>query len=427
MSTTKPFLGWLVIVGMLMGFSPLWADNWPRFRGPNGTGIAADPNIPLRWSEGNGLLWKVAIPGIGHSSPVVWENNVFLQTAAEDGSSRTLLCLNASDGQLRWSRSVPAQKAHTHVKSSLASSTPATDGRRVCTMIWDGQRISLHMFDMDGNPLWKRDLGIWSSQHGAGASPILYADKVILNNDMDKDHNNVPGRTVLVALDANTGKPVWEVERLTHRACYSTPFILERPDAPPQLIVASTQGISGYDPHTGTEQWRWNWKFDGMKLRTVASPIAGGDLIFATSGDGGGARHAVAVRIGGRGDVTASHLAWENKRLLPYVPGMLYWNDHLYFVNDRGLAACVVAKTGEVVWSERMAGSFTASPVLIDGKVYAPADDGTVCVFKASPQFELLAKNPLGESVTASPAVANGRLFIRGSKHLFCIGHRSTR
>jgi outer membrane protein assembly factor BamB len=262
--------------------------------------------------------------------------------------------------------------------------------------------------------LWKRDLGPYTSQHGAGHSPVVYDGRVFFPYDMD-------GAATLLALDGKTGKNLWQVPRTPYRACYSSPFMLDR-NGKPELIVASTAGVSGYNPQTGGENWSFTWTFAGMPLRTVASPIAGLGMIFATSGDGGGARHAIGLKASGKGDVSKTNLVWENKRTLPYVPAMLVWGDHLYFVNDRGLAGCFVARTGEEVWTERLGDSFSASPILINGNIYAPNELGQVYVFPASTTFKLLAKNNLGEGVRASPAVADNKLYIRGKQHLFCIG-----
>lgn len=394
---------------------PAAADNWPRFRGPNGTGVADDKDIPIQFGAKKGVLWSVPIPGVGNSSPVVWGDRLFLQSASSDGSERLLLCLNATSGKILWQASAAGARAHTHQKNTLASSTPATDGERVYAVFWNGEELSLSAYDFQGKELWKRELGGFTSQHGAGASPVVYDDMVYLANDQD-------GSAVMLAFDAKTGNPVWKATRKAYRACYSTPFLLEKPGDKLQLIVASTGGITGYNPRTGDEIWNWSWKFDGMALRIVASPIAGDGLIFANCGDGKGYRHAAAIKAGGKGDVTSTNLVWENKRALPYVPSMLLKGEHLYYVTDKGMAGCVVARTGETVWSERLGGEITASPVLINGKIYATNEAGTVYVFAAEPTFRLLAKNVLGEGVMATPAVANNRLFIRGQSNLFCIG-----
>jgi outer membrane protein assembly factor BamB len=403
----------------LAAVSALSAANWPRFRGPNGTGVADDKDIPVRWTEKD-ILWKVEVPP-GHSSPVVWGTKLFLEAAAVDGKTRWLLCLDVATGKTLWQQAVPGSPApkgqFNTALNTLASSTPATDGKRVVAVFWDGKEVALFAYDLDGKLLWHRDLGAFKSQHGAGTSPILYHDVVYLANDQD-------GSSVLVALDARDGKDVWKAERKAFRTCYSTPFIHEKKDGSAELIVASTAGITGYEPRTGAENWHFNWSFSGMALRTVSSPIEADGMVFATSGDGSGARHAVAVKLGGKGDVTRTHFAWENRSEMPYVPCLLAHQGYLFSLQDNKvpIAQCHVARTGELVWSERLSGKFSASPVLIDGKVYAINERGDVYVFEAAPKFKLLAKNALDEGVMASPAVADGRLFIRGKEHLFCIG-----
>lgn len=389
------------------------AENWARFRGPNGAGIAADKDIPVQWDKTN-ILWKTPIPGMGNSSPVVWEDRIFLHSAKPDGSERLLICLN-TDGKILWTKSVAGSLARTHLRNTMASSTPATDGERVYVLFWDGNNQTIHAYDFQGELMWSQPLGPYKSQHGAGHSPIVVKGLVILNNDQDGDAK-------LLALDATTGKPVWEAARTPFRACYSTPFLRQRADGSEELIVTTTAGITAYDPKNGAEHWSWTWAFDGMPLRTVGSAIAHNGAIYAISGDGSGARHMVAVKAGDKGDVTQTNLMWENKRTLPYVPSLLAKGDHIYFTNDRGIAGCCDAKTGEIVWSERLGGGFTASPVMIDGNIYAISEDGNVFVFPAEPEFKQLARNQLGEGVMASPAVSNNRLYIRGKEHLFCIG-----
>jgi outer membrane protein assembly factor BamB len=267
---------------------------------------------------------------------------------------------------------------------------------------------------MSGNPVWNRDLGTFSSQHGAGASPIVYGDKVFLAYDQDPS-------SVLLALRSGTGEVLWQTSRQAFVACYSSPFILETPGDKAQLIVASTAGISGYDPEAGRILWNWPWVFHGKPLRTVASPVFADGFVFANSGDGGGDRHTVAIQLSGKGASTQARLVWESTRTFPYVPTMLTWEGHLYWVSDLGIAACHELRTGKNIWTERLGGNFTASPVLIGGKIYAVNEDGDTFVFAASPAFKLLAKNSIGELVRATPAAANNRLFIRGQNHLFCI------
>jgi outer membrane protein assembly factor BamB len=402
---------WTIL--LLGGAGEAIAGNWPRFRGPNGTGVATDKDVPLHWTADKGVLWKTALPGAGNSSPVIWGDRLFVQSA--DENDRLLLCLDVAGGKILWSRSLPGGVTRKHPKNTFASSTPATDGERVYAVFWDGRDMLIAAYDFKGELVWKRNLGAFKSQHGVGVSPVVYQDRVFLTNEQD-------GSSVLLALDARTGKDVWQMKRRAFRACYSTPFLLEPSSERPELIVVSTAGITSYNPRSGEEYWHWTWHFPGMPLRTVASAVAGHGMIFASSGDGSGERNMVAVRTGGKGDVTKTHLVWQRRRDFPYVPSMLVAGDHLYWINDRGIASCREARTGKTVWDRRLQGPVTASPLLIDGKIYAVTERGDVYVFAAATSFKLLAKNSVGEPVLATPAVADNRLFIRGENHLFCIG-----
>jgi outer membrane protein assembly factor BamB len=411
---------WRFLLALSLVFSALGladAGDWPRFRGPNGTGIVADKDVPVKWTDDN-ILWKTQLPGIGHSSPIVHGGRVFVQSASKDGKQRWLLCLDAVKGDILWKTPAEGNRARKHNLNSFASSTPATDGQRVYAAFWDGTNIHLGAFDIkDGKPIWQKDLGSFVSQHGFGHSPMVVDGKVILANDQD-------GSAHLLAFDAKSGDKLWETERKAFRTCYSTPLVHVKPNGDKELIVASTAGITGYNPADGKANWWYNWKFRGMALRTVGSPIVAGNLAIATSGDGRGDRDVIAVKLGGKGEVSADHLAWQNRKPypFPYVPCLLAHGDYLYSVHDKGVASCHVAATGEEVWKERLDTGFTASPILVAGKVYAVANNGTVYVFAAEPKFKKLAENALGESVSSTPAVADNRLYVRGDKHLFCIG-----
>jgi outer membrane protein assembly factor BamB len=404
----------VVLAGVLSAGSLARAGDWERFRGPAGSGIAADAQVPVSWQDGNGILWKAAIPGIGHSSPIVSRGRIFLQSASADGTQRWLICLDAATGKQLWKKDAPGSRAQTHPRNTLASSTPAADGKRVYAVYWDGEDILLSAYDYKGNAQWKCELGGFRSQHGAGLSPIVDDGHVFINNDQD-------GSAHLLAFDATSSRILWRVERKAFRACYSTPFIRQHAGHK-ELVVASTAGITGYDPATGKQKWDYTWSFERRPLRTVASPILTGDIVVASSGDGAGDRHTIAVRLAPQGDEIHPTLLWEKTRDVPYVPCFLAHEGHLYGVTDQGLAICLDAATGETGWNERLRGQFTASPVLIQDRVYAPAEDGKVYVFAAATTFKLLAANRLGEPVMASPAVADNRLFIRGKQHLFCIG-----
>lgn len=416
---------WLAFVILLPACGLAGAGDWPRFRGPNGAGIAADKDVPVEWTEEN-ILWKTPIPGIGHSSPTVCKGRVFLQSASDNGGERWLLGLDAGTGEILWKARSPGARVKKHSLNSFASSTPATDGERVYAAFWDGKAVHLGAYDFkDGKPIWEKGLGSFTSQHGFGHSPMLVDGKVILANDQD-------GASHLLAFDAKSGDKVWQTERTPYRACYSTPFVYVKPDRihRKELIVASTAGITGYNPADGKANWWYTWKFARMPLRTVSSPIVAGNLVIATSGDGAGDRDVIAVKLGGKGDVTNINLVWKNRerKYFPYVPCFLALGNHLYSVSDTGFAACHVAETGEEVWRERLCREvegFLASPILVDGKVYAVAKNGMVYVFEAAPKFKLLARNRIGEAVSSTPAVADNRLFLRDATHLFCIGKRA--
>jgi outer membrane protein assembly factor BamB len=411
----------LLVLLSICGFAS--AGDWPRFRGPNGAGTASDKDVPVKWT-GENVLWKTAIPGVGHSSPIVRGGRVFLQSASEDGKERWLISLDAVSGEILWKTPSSGRSAKKHPLNSLASSTPATDGQRVYAVFWDGKNIHLGAFDFkDGKSLWEKNLGDFKSQHGFGHSPMLIDDKVILANDQD-------GSSHLLALDARSGNKIWEADRKPYRTCYSTPIIHVRSDGGKELIVASTAGITAYNPSDGQSKWWFTWSFSGMPLRTVASPIMTKDLVIATSGDGSGERNTIAVKLGDKGDVTADNLAWENRKNYPfsYVPCLLAHGEYLFNIHDKGIATCHLANSGEEVWSERLdAAGFTASPILVDGKIYAVANNGSVHVYEAAAKFKVLAKNAVGEHVSSTPAVANNLLFIRGDKHLFCIGKPSAK
>src|SRR5262249_36361324 len=264
-------------------------------------------------------------------------------------------------------------------------------------------------------PAWEPDLGTFPSQHGHGFSPIVHDGLLIVNNDQDGSSN-------LQAFHARTGKPAWSVERKAFRTCYSTPFILETNNGP-ELVVGSTAGLTRYNPADGKELWNFTWKFEKTKpLRTVGSPVVTDGVMVLGSGDGDGSRAMIAVKTDGKGDVSKTNLAWEKDSGTPYVPSMIGYKGHVYTLTDDGQAVCYEAKSGEEKWRKRLAGTCSASPLLIDGKVFAIDVKGKVNVFAARPdKFELVAKNEVGEAVSATPAVVNGRLYVRGEKHLICV------
>jgi outer membrane protein assembly factor BamB len=347
----------------------------------------------------------------------VVKGKVFLESATK--TDRLLVCIDAASGKVVWTSKAPGGIGRTHPKSSLASATPCSDGERIYCVFWDGKRVGLFAYDFAGEPVWKKDLGAFTSQHGPGFSPIVHDGKVIVNNDQD-------GSAVLQAFAAKDGKPAWTVKRTAYRACYSTPFLYEQAGGRTDLVVTSTAGITRYNPADGKELWSFTWTHPVKPLRTVGSSILADGLVTAAAGDGDGSRGMIAVKLDGTGDVSRTNLVWEKNDSTPYVPSALAHAGYLYTIHDNGFAYCWELKTGKEVWKERLGEQVSSSPVLIDGKIYAVGEKGNVFVYPATPTgYKQLAKNRLGELVYASPAVANGRLYIRGAKHLFCIGKPS--
>jgi outer membrane protein assembly factor BamB len=398
------------------------AADWTRFRGPNGTGVA-DPATPTHFALTTDLTWSTKLPGTGHGSPIVVGDKVFLQAASTDGSTRSLVCLNVSDGKVAWEKKVIDGKAgKVHKKSSNASGTPCSDGERVFNVVWDGTGLTMSAHDLKGNELWKKGLGSFASQHGFGHSPITAGGLVVFSYDQD-------GASELVAHDAKTGEQKWRVERKGHRASYTTPFLIEKDGKPGELIVATTTTTDSYDPATGKENWSFTvpWENPNKKLRAIGQPVLAGGNVIMFTGDGDGSRAMVAVKAGGSGDTSRNGVAWELKKGTPYVPGGLVKDDHLYWVTDDGQAACADPKTGKVKWTERLPGikSVSASPILISDTMLVIGEDGKVVSFKLNPkELGEVEKSDVGEPVMATPAAAGGKLFVRGGTHLFCIGKK---
>lgn len=416
---------WVLVSYCVLGYCVFGAavaaaSDWPRFRGPNGTGVSSDPGVPIEVDESHNLLWKVAVPGSGNSSPIVSNGRIFFQAASADGKERSLICLDLFEGKTLWSQSAPGGPAKTHPKNTLASCTAAADGSLIYMPFWDGKNLSVAAYDYDGHREWTTDLGEFTSQHGAGHSPIVVGKNVILANDQD-------GLAEVVALEAATGLVAWRKPRQPHRASYSTPILVERKGQDPELLVASTQGVTGYDPATGAERWSWLWTSNKQELRTVGSPIVCQNLVFFSGGNGPGARHAVAVNLNGnKGAGGNPEFAWETQKDFPYVPCMLSRGDNVYFINDAGIAGCFNAKTERSEWLKRLdGGDVTASPVMVDDRIYAFTENGTVFVFAAEPKFSLLFSGRLDEGVKASPAIADGKLLVRGASHFYCFGSKN--
>lgn len=403
----------LQVVALFGTVGTLTAADWPRFRGPNGAGVG-DPAAPVVWAR-DGVAWKAPVPGLGHSSPIVAAGKVFLQSSSADGKKRFLVAFDADTGKHLWTSEVDAEKAELrHAKASLAASTPAADADRVYACFWTGKAIELRAFDHAGKPLWQASLGAFEAEHGAAMSPVVDGGKVYVNFDQD-------GTAELVAFSAKSGEKVWSVPRKAHRACPTTPLIRPSADGKAEVVVTSTTGVGGYDAESGSLNWSWaiEWPAGVKNLRAVASPVLAGDYVIASCGEGStSGRRAIAVAPG-----QTPKAAWEKTKDTSYVPTPVVKGGHLYWIRDDGLAICTALKTGETVWSERVfTKPVSASPILIGDAVLAVAEDGKAVAFKATPDgLDTIGESHLGEAVFATPAAANGKLYVRGGEHLFCV------
>jgi outer membrane protein assembly factor BamB len=444
--TAVPFRPTIILAAVLTVAAPSTAQNWPRFRGPSGSGIADSQPLPVAWdaTKGRGVLWKAPIPGVGHSSPVVWGDRVFISTAISSAVAGhynpkdagidpskdvavhewRLLAFDKNTGTLVWSqtahRGVP--KVKRHVKATQANATPVTDGRIVVVSFGSE---GLYAYDVNGRLMWKQDVGIldpgyWGQpdlQWGFASSPILYRDLVILQCDIQEN-------SFMVAFRLKDGSQAWRVAR-DERPSWSTPVIYESKTRT-ELITSGALYYRGNDPLTGRELWRLR---DDTVVK-VPSPVIGNDLFFLSGGNPRG-RDFYAVRPPASGDISiaagqerSTHVAWRKTRGSPYTPTPIVYDGLLYVCNDNGVLTVYDAPTGAQVYSSRIGNTnstFSASPVAARGHLYLASEDGDVFVVKAGPKYELVSVNPMGEALMATPAISDGVLIVRAQQHLFAV------
>lgn len=399
----------------LAGFTSAVAQDWTRFRGPNGTGVS-DAQLPAEFAADQ-INWRVKLPGIGHSSPVVWKDKVFLLSADPKTATRYVVCVSTK-GQQLWAKEYPSEPHHIHVRSSFASCTPAVDEERVYVAWSTPKQTTLLALDHDGHEVWSRDLGTWTSQHGFGTSPIRYKDMLILFISQQADRikeGEVPGESSMLAVDAKTGETRWQTPRKSIRVCYSVPFVHQGKDGRDELISCSTaEGIFAVDAESGEPRWNHG---DAFSMRCVGSPIAAGGLVFGSTGSGGGGNYVVALKPGPNPEV-----AYQVKRNAPYVPTIVAKDDLAFLWFDKGIVTCITASTGEEHWKQRISSGFSSSPIIAGDKVYCLDEDGVLIALAASKDFQLLGKTDLGEPTRATPAVAGGRMYARTESQLFSLG-----
>jgi outer membrane protein assembly factor BamB len=421
------------------------ADDWPNWRGPEATGVSAERTLPTRWSATENVAWKAPIAGVGISTPIVSGDRVFVTSQIGAGVSRqgprlvqgadaaamgeralgsgrsapadpskavfVIEAFARTDGKRLWERRFDAEGTltPTHEKHNLATPSPVTDGTLVFALFGTGQLVSLNR---DGTVAWQQHLGKqyapFDIQWGHGSSPILYGDMVILLCDH-------PSSSYLIALDKRTGKERWKSDRGKGRASYSTPLVVDSASGV-ELIVNSTERIDSYDPRSGTLLWH----VGEANRFPVPSPVSHSGVIYASRGYRSGPY--MAIKPGGRGDVTSTHVIWSVATGAPYVSSLLFYEGIIYMANDVGVLTAVDGATGQRVWQQRTDGVFSASPVAGGGHVYFLSENGDTVVVKAGRSPEIVARNAVAERALASPAISNGRLFLRTDDHLIAIG-----
>jgi outer membrane protein assembly factor BamB len=382
---------------------------WPQWRGPTGQGIVESKGYLDSWSDTENVLWKVQVPGRGHSSPIVWKDRLFL-TTAHDGTRRALLCFSRQDGKLLWEAAAPEPQTVERVyrKNSHATATPATDGERVYALFGNS---GLAAVDFSGKRVWHYSFGATSNYHGPGGSPLLYKDRVIFYQDQRSD-------SFVAAVHAKTGKLLWKTPR-QETVGWGTPIAI-RAGSRDEVIVSGQNAVRAYDPDTGKELWMAR----GNTMEVTPTPAVGHGLVFCSSGRAG---PTLAIRPGGSGDVTDTHIAWQTPRGSPFIPSPLVYGDHLYLVNDMtSIATCLDARTGKTVWQGRLGAeareSFSASPLAVDGKIFVTNDQGETFVLAPGREFRLLRVNRLNEQTLATPALVDGKWYFRTAGDLWAIG-----
>lgn len=391
------------------------AADWPQWRGPTLDGHSAEKNLPTKWSASENIAWKAAIPGTGHSSPIVVGDRVFLTTCIEDKQQRVLLCLDRKTGKELWQQvaiTAPLEKKHPF--NNYASATPACDGQRVYVAFLEVSRLWLICYDLDGKELWRKSPGQFHSMHGWAAAPILYKDLIILNGDQDAD-------AYLVAYERESGKERWRAARPGVRS-YCVPLIVSAAGKD-QMVLSGAATIAGYDPATGKQFWSIDTK-DDRALQYVASPVFAEDTFFVTAGFP--TFHIIGIDPAGSGDVTKTHQRYHHK-IGAYVPSPIAVGNLVYMTSDQdkpkseGQLWVYEAKTGKRLYSQQLGKRHWPSPVYADGHLYFLSEQGETWVIKPGEKFDLVSRNALDEPCFASPAISQGQIFIRTFSNLYCI------
>lgn len=401
----------IAFLAMLLFVSPSRGEDWPGWRGPRGDATSHETNVPLHWSGSDNIAWKTPVPGVGRSSPIVVGQRVFLTTGEVDEQTRRVLCFDRDSGRPLWNKLVhQGAGGMMHRFNTTASSTPAGDGERVYAAFVDDHGMRVVALDLQGEIVWSVSPGTFHSQHGFAASPVLYGEGVIVNGHQD-------GEAFVVMLDRRSGQERWRFKPAVNQRSFSTP-VLTRHDGEDQLILAGASQTVAISPATGKRIWF----AAGPAEKFVSTPAVGEGMVFSFGGSP--KEKAMAIRLGGRGDVLESHVVWRAEKGMPYIPSPILLGEHLHVVNDQGIYSCLDPKTGDARLVGRKFGPVCSSPVSVAGRIYFFEDSGKCTVIENGPGFEVLATNELDEAVYATPAVSAGSLFVRTEAHLLRISEQ---
>lgn len=416
-------LGAIALAALIMSGSFAMAENWPRFRGPTGQGVSTETGLPLTWSMDKNVKWKAEISGLGWSSPIIWGDRLFLTATSPDGIACHVICLSKGDGKTLWDKQVFEQKpTRKEGKNSYATPTPTTDGKHVFAVFSSGGVVSL---DFDGNVAWMNLDQHFYSRHGLAASPLLWGDLLIMPFDGSTTDIGIDekvgwqkpwDKAYILAFEKETGKVRWRATRGLSRQAHVTPQVVDV-DGKPILISPAGDVVQGFNPETGERLWSAHSQGEGV----VPSFVVGDGLTFTSSGFEAETIRAFRLDSDMHGDVTQSHLAWEQKKAVPIMPSFLFHDGLLFTIKESGIAQCLDAKTGEIIWHHRLEGTYSASPVFTGGHIYILSEQGETTVFEGGRDYKELARNPLEGPCQASPAISDGNIYIRSEHNLFCI------
>jgi outer membrane protein assembly factor BamB len=389
------------------------ADTWPRFRGANGDGQGQADDVPSAFTDAD-YAWKLPLPGIGHSSPVVWDDRVFITSADPETAELIVMCVDLKTSKELWQRRYAASPYKMHLANSFATSTPAVDANQIYFAWRKGENICMASVTHDGEKLWQEDIGHLNEEHGFGASPMIAGDVVCICHD-----TLVADDSYILALDRRTGHEAWRTPCATGKTSFSTPFLWESPSGK-ELIVATTmaQGVTAYDPATGKEVW--NGLTKDLPDRSVSSPIITQGMVLISCGAGNNGLHLIGAKLSDDNQPPVE--VYRLKKSIPNLPTPVVADDMVFMLYDRGIMTCLDPTTGKTHWVERLGGNFHSSPLHVGNRIFCISLEGEVIVMAASKQYELIARTKLDEPVTATPAIANGRMLIRTEKSLICLG-----